>query len=248
MQAITGITAGSLINQERKVRPYLLFLDTEASGLPKKWNVPYSQEGNWPFIVQVSWIVCTGDGREVKREDHYICNDDFKSSPPAFKIHGITEDFRKKNGEKREAVMAMLAADLHHYEPLLVGHFTELDLHMIGVEFYRTGFENPALNLPSFCTMLATTQFVRNPEVKHLRLGELYTTLFGRRLENQHNSLADAKATADCFFELLKNGDITEETIERQQDSLSKKESGYPGYGIPVLIVFLLTVLIAFLL
>lgn len=227
-----------------------MFIDTEASGLPKKWNVPYSQDDNWPHIVQLSWLVCTRDGKEVKRQDYYINNNDFKSAASAIQIHGITEEFRQRRGKDRSVVMSLLAADLLQYSPLIVGHFTELDLHMIGVDFYRSGMENPALTLPSFCTMMATSHFVRNPQMKYVRLGELYSTLFHRKLENQHNALADAKATADCFFELLKNGDITDAKIANQQIEMEKvkAEIKSAGYGIPVLIVFLLTVLIAFLL
>ncbi len=227
-----------------------MFIDTEASGLPKKWNVPYSQHNNWPHIVQLSWIVYTQDGRLVKQEDHYISNHDFKSTESAIRIHGISEEFRKTEGEDRAVVMAKLAADLLQYTPMIVGHFTELDLHLIGADFYRTGIENPALQLPSFCTMLATKQYVRNPQANYLRLGELFSTLFDRKLENQHNALFDAQATADCFFELLKKGEVTDDKIEQQQQEMNKikAESRYLGYGIPVLLVFLLTVLIVCLL
>lgn len=231
------------------MKPYLLFIDTETSGLPRKWNVPYSAEGNWPFIVQVSWIICDREGTEIKREDHYINNADFKTSATSVEIHGITDEIRAVRGEDRKKVMAMLAADLYQYRPLMVGHFTELDLHMIGADFYRSGIPNPSVSLSSFCTMLATSKYSRNPQVKYLRLGELYTMLFGQKLNNQHNSLSDARATADCFFQLIKNGDITDEVIEQQQKMLKEKaEYKHPGYGIPVLLVFLLTVLIAFLL
>lgn len=227
-----------------------MFLDTEASGLPKKWNVPYSEDSNWPHVVQVSWLIYTAEGKLVKQEDHYIGDQDFCSTPSALKIHGITEEYRGKNGEERSVVMSKLAADMIQYSPLLVGHFTELDIHMLGADFYRTGIENPVLPLPSFCTMVATTHYVRNPQVKYLRLGELFSTLFHRRLENQHNAFYDARATAECFFELVKRGDIDDEKIEKQQQVMDKvkQESRYLGYGIPVLIVFLLTILFVCLL
>jgi len=50
-----------------------------------------------------------------------------------------------------------------------------------------------------------------------MRLNELYSLLFGREMENQHNALADALATKECFFEQLRRGDITDETIQHQQ-------------------------------
>lgn len=229
------------------MRDYLLFIDTEASGLPGKWNLPYSNKKNWPFIVQLAWIIYTPSGEEVKRENHYISNADFNISPQAIKIHGITPGFLASHGEIREVVMEKLAADLDTYKPVLIGHFVELDMHMLGADFYRAGLPNPAAALPTFCTMLATRHYVRNPGVKYLRLGELYTELFGAKLQNQHNALADAEATAASFFELVKKGEITEETLIAQAAHKNKAvQTGLQNWFffiiISILILLLLTV------
>lgn len=232
------------------MRPYILFIDTETSGLPKKWNAPCTDVNNWPYIVQISWVIYTDKGNLVKRENHYINNNDFKSSPTSVLIHGISDEYRQQWGESRLKVMTFLAEDLYQYEPLLVAHFAELDLNMMGADFYRAGIKNPAENLPSFCTMVASAPYVRNPNAKYLKLDELYFALFKYPLQNQHNALIDAFATAKCFFQLLKQGEINDIRIDQQQKYLRtiKAESKNPGYGIPILIVFLLTVLIAFLL
>jgi len=58
------------------VKPYLLFIDTETTAVPKRWDLPYSDTGNWPSAVQVSWIICTEDGAEIKKEDRYIFEED----------------------------------------------------------------------------------------------------------------------------------------------------------------------------
>jgi DNA polymerase-3 subunit epsilon len=201
------------------LRDFLLFLDTEASGLPKKWNQPYSNSDNWPFSVQISWIIFTKERRLVKTENHYIGDRDFEIKDSAIKIHGINREYLDQHGESRNAVMQKLADDLNYYQPLVSGHFMEFDYHVVSADFYRAGIENPLKGLPTFCTMLASSYYVRDPSVKYLRLGELYTTLFDAKLENQHNALVDAQATADCFFELLNRGEITNETIERQEKS-----------------------------
>ncbi|MEJ6978859.1 3'-5' exonuclease [Pedobacter sp. P351] len=202
------------------MRDYLLFLDTEASGLPKKWNLPYSNSSNWPSAVQISWIVYAKDGTLIKTENHYIRDNDVQIKPSAIKIHGITRDYLNRYGESRKIVMQLFADDLVKYEPLLIGHFMEFDYHVASADFYRTAIPNPFNNLPTFCTMLASSFYVRDPSVGHLRLGELYTMLFDTKLENQHNALADANATAECFFELVKRGDITDEKIDLQQSEV----------------------------
>lgn len=207
---------------------YFLFIDTETSGLPKDWNAPYSAKGKWPFIVQIAWLVYTRTGKLLKTENHYIRDSDYEISSTSRNIHGISSALLKEKGKERKEVMALLQQDLIHYEPLLVGHFMQLDYHMLGVGFYRAGIENPVPALPVFCTMELSATFLSDSHKKHLKLGELYERLFHHSLEQQHNALTDAQATAACFFELRKRGDITEKVIARQQEEiqLSRKKTG----------------------
>lgn len=182
--------------------------------------------------------------REVKREDHYIKDNDFTISPKAYAVHGLTQEYLVEHGEWRKDVMTMLANDLLEYQPLVIGHFIELDLNVAGVEFYRTGITNPLQNLKTFCTMLATTKWVQNPQTKYLRLNQLYEVLFNKTFDRQHNALEDAEATAECFFEMLKRGDITEESVDTRRftckNPLRKK------YLLPAAIILILIIIIAF--
>jgi DNA polymerase-3 subunit epsilon len=198
------------------VRDYLLFVDTETSGIPRDWSQPYSSRDNWPHIVQLAWVVCTPDGQEVKAENHYIQPNDYDMSPESGKIHGLTPEFLRANGRSRHAVMQRLHRDLLHYQPLVVAHFMQLDYHMMGVGFYRAGLKNPLPDLPTFCTMLATGPFMRYPAQGFLRLGELYQRLFHEPLTREHDALVDARAAARCFFEMRRQGTITDETMARQ--------------------------------
>ena len=202
---------------------YLLFVDTETSGLPKDWNLPYSAKGNWPHIVQVAWEVYTRDGQKIKAENFYITASDYEIHPISQRIHGISEDFLQNNGLPRNTVMQHLHDDLLQFKPLVVGHFMQLDFHMLGLGFYRAGLDNPLEELPTFCTMLATSHFIRESRQRHMRLGELYMRLFQEPLQNEHDASVDANATARCFFELWRKGDINEQTIALQQDPIPEK-------------------------
>ena len=225
---------------------YLLFLDTEASGLPKNWELPYSAQNNWPYCVQISWIIYKKDGQKLKQESHYIIEPDVKIEKSAIKIHGITLSFLQKNGQTREEVMKILADDVLEYHPLVIGHFMEFDFHMIAVDFYRTGIENPVRKELTFCTMVATTNLVKNPVKKFFKLGELYQALFGITLKDQHNALVDANATAECFFELVKRGEISDQTIALQQKKEVTSETEHKGVGctLPMLLIISLILLI----
>lgn len=231
------------------MKDYLLFIDTEASGLPKNWNLPYDVAGNWPDCVQISWLIYTKDGQQIKTEDHYIKDNDFKIDESSTKIHGITRAFLNANGHNRNDVLKQLANDLTQYNPLVVGHFMLFDFHILGAGFFRAGIEYPLKRESTFCTMLGSKHLIKNPSVKFLRLGQLYETLFDKKLENQHNAMIDARATASCFFEMLKRGEINEDIILQQQKQIAKKNILPEKYGcfIPVLVIISLTIIIFYL-
>lgn len=193
------------------MRDYLLFIDTEASGLPKNWDLPYSAVGNWPYAVQISWLIYSMDGTKIKEEDHYIKDNDFTISPEAARVHHLRQDFLGINGQRRRTVLQFLTDDLLRYRPMLVGHFLNLDRHIIGAEYFRAEMEDPSTGLEGFCTMMGTTHLQPNPRQHYLRLGDLYESLFHSPLEHPHDALSDASATAACFFQLRKTGLIKPE-------------------------------------
>ena len=193
---------------------YLLFIDTEASGLPKNWELPYSAPGNWPYAVQIAWLVYDKNGVKIKEEDHYINDNDFTISREASNVHHLRPDFLGINGKRRKTVLQRLTDDITRFQPMLVGHFLDLDRHIIGAENFRAEMKDPFVGLSGYCTMKGTTHLQPNPNVRYLRLGDLYQILFGTVPEYPHDALADATATAACFFELKKRGQFNGENIQ----------------------------------
>jgi len=199
------------------MQEYLLFIDTETTGLPRKWTATYEAIHHWPSAVEVAWILYTRDGKELKRENFYVSNNDVPISSRALEIHGYHQLYLQEYGVPREQVMQKLGDDLKKYHPLVVGHFVTLDVHVLGADFFRCSMVNPLPKLPLFCTMVASGKYVKKPWMKYLRLGEFYEELFGEVLENTHNALVDAEATANIFFELTKRGEIDDRIILEQQ-------------------------------
>jgi DNA polymerase-3 subunit epsilon len=227
------------------LKDYFLFVDTETSGLPKRWDQPYAVKGNWPFSIQIAWIVFDKKGTEIKRENHYINEPDFSIEPSALKIHGITHEFLKENGERRKKVMNKLAYDIKKYNPMLVGHFIELDFHMLSADFYRSGIDCPLYRYPLFCTMLASKKYVTNPRAKFLRLSELYSYLFDQSVNNIHDAIVDVEITAASFFELVRRGEINEHVIQAHQSHFAPPTPvNKMGKTWGVLFLFLLVLLI----
>jgi DNA polymerase III subunit epsilon len=224
---------------------YLLFIDTEASGLPGKWYLPYTAPGNWPYAVQVSWIIYNREGIKIKEQNFYISDNDFEISPSSFRIHGLTKDFLLQNGIPRRELLEQLTKDLMEYRPMIIGHFLELDYHILGAEYSRIGtIHHPLQQLPGFCIMTASRHLQKNPNSKYLRLGELYELLFNQPLLCQHNAITDATATAGCFFELVKRNEIksfTQPPIAFQQ---KEKVNTLAGWVIVILLILCSVLLI----
>ena len=201
------------------MKNYFLVLDTETSGLPKKWDVPYDVKNNWPHVLQIAWIIYNQEGKELKRENHYLKNTGFKISKASAKIHKITPEYLLQKGKDQKKVFLKFLADVKRYDPLIIGHFVELDYHMVKAEFFRAGIENSFENQALFCTMKASVPYIKNPSFKYLKLNRFYKTLFNKNApDNLHNALSDVEVTSEIFFYLLNNGQINDEVITKQQD------------------------------
>ena len=230
---------------------YLLFIDTEATDLPKNWTLPFTAPDNWPHAVQISWIVYDKHRVEVKREDHYIrVNEDIEISESAFKVHGITPAYLQQHGEDINKILQLFIADLVFYNPLVIGHFIKMDYYVLEAEFHRAGIKDVLQKVPVFCTMIASRYMVQNPMPRQLRLDELYHTLFFKDLIHPHNALYDAKHAADCYFELADRGEITSKIIEQQnQKSYKWRQPDVKPKGcmLPILLFVLAGIIISYL-
>ena len=83
-------------------------------------------------MVQISWIVCSEDGEEIKREDLYIFEEDLVISEESFKVHGITEEFLRSRGKRRTEVLNALAEEARMMlDEGVVSTPAEIDLCML---------------------------------------------------------------------------------------------------------------------
>ncbi len=225
---------------------YILFLDTETSDKPKYWNAPTDEVDHWPYILQIAWTICKKSGETILTHDFYINPGDIEMSVESMRVHGITLDYLKKNGIKREEVLQQLSDDLNKYNPLVVGHFLKFDIKMIEVGFNRAGIKQSFMNRARFCTMFFTRSVFPGASSRLLRLNELYKSLFGEEFKNQHNALYDALAAKDCFFELLHKGQIKDKEFIKQANYF--KENRNSGLLKKVVIPSIILVIIIFVL
>ncbi|WP_303310845.1 3'-5' exonuclease [Hymenobacter sp. BT730] len=196
---------------------YLLFLDTETTGLPARWDRPYAEKQAWPYVAQLGWVIYTEAGELVKSNKAYLQIPPGSMPASATAIHGLTSEFMRIHGRDPKAVLRLLRRDLATYSPRVIGHFLQLDFHVLGAAFLRAELDNPLLELPQFCTMQPAWPSLKGkPAQRHWRLQELHELLFNEPLERLHDAYIDALATARCFFELRRRGLITPELMASQ--------------------------------
>ncbi|MBL7988896.1 MAG: 3'-5' exonuclease [Chlorobi bacterium] len=187
----------------------IIFFDTETTGLPKNYKAPATDVENWPRIVELSWTVCTEDGRIVKQESFVIRPEGFEIPEAASAIHGISQEYAMTEGVSIKTALEAFTDDYDGCE-LVVAHNLNYDLNVISCEHVRSfGFE--ITEKAAVCTMKASTEFCAIPSkrgFKYPSLQELHTTLFGYKFDNEHSATADTEAAQRCYFALRKNGVI----------------------------------------
>ena len=175
-----------------------LFFDTETNGLPDKnhnWETHYNE---FPYIVQIAWIM--GDVEEV----HIIKPETWHIPDDVVKIHGINETRAICEGESNRNVLTAFLEDAKKSD-LLVGHNIYFDISIIKANLLKIGFDKTEISdalhkNKRFCTM----QKSRKIFGKWPKLIELHQSLFSIDFEDAHSALGDTRATKRCYEELIK--------------------------------------------
>ena len=76
---------------------YLIF-DTETTGLPKRWDAPYTDTDNWPRCIQIAWQLHDAMGNLIEHQDYLIQPDGFNIPYDAEQIHGISTALAQQKG------------------------------------------------------------------------------------------------------------------------------------------------------
>lgn len=201
----------------------IIIFDTETTGLPERYDIPYTETEKWPRLVQLAWQVYDLMGLFVKKANYIIKPIDFTIPEEVSKIHGITTEIALKKGIEIKNVLLEFNNDLEKAK-ILVAHNIEFDLNIIKAEYLRNNIPDKLFNITFFCTKENSVEFCALPggtnrKYKWPNLSQLYNKLFNTNFENAHNASYDVEATAKCFFELIKIGEIDYKKL-----NLSEKE------------------------
>ena len=190
---------------------YILFVDTETTGLPKNPKLPAEADDNWPRLVQICWIMADHDGNIINQESHLVRPDGFTIPEDAAKIHGISTEKAMAEGRSLYDVLKAFYKDCKRAR-LLVGHNINFDKRVIGSEFMRLGHNDPLQFIISADTMKLSVGYCHirrwNGTFKYPTLQQLYRKAFHKNLSGAHDASHDVTATMECFYKLVQKNHI----------------------------------------
>lgn len=188
---------------------HILFLDTETTGLPSRWNAPYNE---WPRMVSLAYMLCEQDGKVIDQMELIIKPDGYTIPKEASDIHGITQIIAEQQGNDLQMVLIKLLT-LVEIADLIVFHNQSFDVGIITGEQMRMGFgksEYISSQKPKiFCTKEQSTSICKIPGsrggYKCPSLAEL-CAFCGVENKGAHNAMNDVEATKECYFYLANQG------------------------------------------
>ncbi len=186
-----------------------LFLDTETTGLPKKRNADPMDFDNWPYVVEIAWLLTDEFGLQVSG-DKYIVKQNVRIPQEAIRVHHITNEDMKSKGVSpkvvyREFIEAVANCDY------IIAHNIDFDLPILQCELYRNGFDVSLYEKKHFCTMKAGKDFCysfdANGRPKNPKLVELFSSLYfnvsSLPIKGTHSALSDTLMTYRCFMKMM---------------------------------------------
>ena len=198
---------------------YLVF-DIETTGLPINRYAPPNDLKNWPYVIQIAWLLFDDEGRLIEDNNFYL-KQPVEISTDATNIHGITTAMMLEKGIEPSNVYANFKKAIDNTE-YLISHNIDFDIPILHCDFLRNGMQWDFPNNKMFCTMKTGTNFCKIPrsngEYKWPTLTELYQNCFypgysmrgiypdATSTSNVHSANIDAAMTAQCFFKLKELG------------------------------------------
>jgi DNA polymerase-3 subunit alpha len=212
---------------------YLIF-DTETTGLPKRWDAPITDTGNWPRCIQIAWQLHDEMGKLIEHQDYLVQPEGFNIPFDAEKVHGISTELAEVNGLPMTKVLEKFNLALSKSK-FIVGQNLKFDINIMGCEFHRFGIESQMISMPVLDTCTEVTASLlqlpggRGGKFKLPTLTELHSYLFNKPFSEAHNATADVEATTRCFFELIRTEIFTESELQVDRDYFDKFKSQNPS-------------------
>lgn len=96
---------------------YLIF-DTETTGLPLNYNAPPDDFKNWPYVVQIAWLLFDDEHKLIEHNNFYL-KQPVVIPAEATNIHGITTAMMLEQGIEPSNVYANFKKAIDNTEYLI---------------------------------------------------------------------------------------------------------------------------------
>jgi DNA polymerase-3 subunit epsilon len=209
--AISYLNNGKQPKKDVSDECYILFFDTETTGLPKNFNAPATDLNNWPRMVQLAYTFQNIHGKVISKGNYIIKPDGYSIPSASSSIHGITTGRANREGNNLSDVLKKFNS-LVIQSKYLVAHNINFDLKIIEAEFIRMKIPCSMQSTSKICTMESSTNYCAingTYGYKWPTLSELYYKLFNSIFKEAHNAEIDVNATAKCFWGLKQKGIIS---------------------------------------
>lgn len=192
-----------------------LIFDTETTGLPKNYKGSIYDSENWPYIVQLSYILFDCTQNKIIRNVNDIIK--VKNIPASStEIHQITQEISDTKG-------ILIKEALNRFNKMakqatrLIAHNIQFDKKLIIVESIRNKIASVFVNKPTlYCTMKTTIELCKIEKewsdgtkyYKYPTLSELHYYLFSTMPKGTHNAQNDILICLRCYYYLEYKTDL----------------------------------------
>ena len=114
---------------------YLIF-DTETTGLPKRWNAPYTTRTIGLVVYKLLGNCMMPWGIWLESQDYLVQPDGFNIPYDAEQIHGISTELAQQKGISIGEVLEKFNTALSKTK-FVVGQNVGFDLNIMGAEFHQ---------------------------------------------------------------------------------------------------------------
>ena len=193
----------------------VLIFDTETTGLPIDYKGSIYDSDNWPYIVQLSYILfdCT-QNKIIKNVDDIIKVQNIPAS--STEIHQITQEISNTKGISIKEALNRFNK-VAKQATRLIAHNIQFDKKLIIVESIRNKIASVFVNKPSlYCTMKTTVELCKIEKewgdgtkyFKYPTLSELHHHLFSIFPKGTHNAQNDILICLRCYYYLEYKTDL----------------------------------------
>ena len=195
---------------------FLLF-DTETTGLPKNKNGRIDDSDNWPYIVQLSWILYDDVDNVITLSNDIVKLKNIQElTETSIKIHGITQEKSINTGKPIKEVILNFQTALSVTD-VVIAHNLFFDKRIVMAECSRNKMRHEFYNSKQYyCTMKNSVNICKIKTIsktgeeyyKYPKLEQLHEHLFNKKPYGTHDALVDVLICLRCYCKIEHNYDI----------------------------------------